>query len=82
MMIGMTPLAKIAVTIPSEAVEAARKAVASGKAASVSAYVAKALEEKVKLDDLDMLLEELLAESGGPITDSEREAIDREAGWA
>ena len=81
MIVGMTPKAKIAVSLPSPLVDAARAAVAGGRAPNVSAYVAHALEEQLKLDDLDALLEALLAESGGPLTDSERDRIDREAGW-
>jgi len=42
----------------------------------VSAYVARALEEQAKLDDLALLLEEMLAESGGPLTAAERKAAD------
>lgn len=81
-MIGsMTAKAKIAVTLPSDLVEAARAAVQAGRAPSVSAYVAGALEQRTKLDDLDALLTELLAETGGPLTDRERAEIDREAGW-
>jgi Arc/MetJ-type ribon-helix-helix transcriptional regulator len=81
MMVGMTSKAKIAVSLPPPLVDAARAAVAEGRAPNVSAYVAHALEEQIKLDDLDALLKELLEESGGPLTDSERERIDREAGW-
>jgi Arc/MetJ-type ribon-helix-helix transcriptional regulator len=81
MMVGMTAKAKIAVSLPPPLVAAARAAVAGGRAPNVSAYVARALEEQIKLDDLDALLEELLEESGGPLTDSERDRIDREAGW-
>lgn len=81
MMVGMTSKAKIAVSLPPSLVDAARAAVAGGRAPNVSAYVAHALEEQIKLDDLDELLEELLEESGGPLTDSERDRIDREAGW-
>jgi hypothetical protein len=81
MMVGMTPKAKIAVTLPSDLVEAARTAVRSGRAPSISAYVAGALEERAKLDDLDALLAKMLAETGGPLTDAERAAIDRQAGW-
>jgi len=44
----------------------AQRAVAEGRANSVSAYVADALEEKAKLDDLASLLDEMLAETGGP----------------
>lgn len=81
-MIGsMTAKAKIAVTLPGDLVEAARAAVQAGRAPSVSAYVAGALEQRTKLDDLDALLTELLTETGGPLTDRERAEIDREAGW-
>jgi hypothetical protein len=77
----MTPKAKIAVTLPANLVESARSAVQAGRAASVSAYVAGALEQRVKLDELDVLLSEMLAETGGPLTEVERAEIDREAGW-
>jgi hypothetical protein len=43
--------------------------------------VAGALEQRVKLDELDALLAEMLAETGGPLTEAERAEIDREAGW-
>ncbi len=81
MMVGMTARAKIAVTVPEELVAAARAAVAAGRAGSVSGYVADAMREKAKLDDLDELLTEMLAESGGPLSDAERRKIDRAAGW-
>lgn len=81
-MIGsMTPSEKIAVSLPSELVQAARSAVRAGRAPSVSAYVAGALREKTELEDLDALLDEMLAETGGPVTDAERADIDRAAGW-
>ena len=81
MIVGMTAKAKIAVTLPGELVEAARAAVQAGRAPSVSAYVAGALEQRVKLEDLDALLVEMLVETGGPLTDLERAEIDREVGW-
>ncbi len=79
MISGMTS-AKIAVSLPTEIVEQARRAVADGRAASVSAYVARALEEQAKLDDLASLLEEMLAETGGPLTAAERRTADRALG--
>ena len=79
MIVGMTT-SKIAVSLPSELVEQAQRAVAEGRAGSVSAYVARALEEKAKLDDLASLLDEMLAESGGPLTAKERKAADRALG--
>lgn len=72
---GMT-MAKIAVSLPSELVTAARRAVDEGRAASVSAYVAEALEEKAKLDDPASLLDEMLTATGGPLTEAERAAAD------
>lgn len=81
MMVGMTDKTKIAVSLPNDLVIAAKEAVADGKAESVSAYVADALAERVLHDDLDALLRDLLAESGGPLTDAERAEIDAVAGW-
>jgi hypothetical protein len=68
---------KIAVGLPRSVVERARLAVARGQADSVSGYVAAALEEKAKLDGLADLLDEMLAETGGPLTPAERRAADR-----
>ena len=77
---GMTTTQKIAVSLPKHIAEGARRAVRSGRAKSVSAYVTDALVEKVKLDDLSELLEEMLAESGGPLTAAERRRADRALG--
>ena len=71
---------KIAVSLPAELVEHAKRAVAEGRAPSVSAYVAAALEEQAKLEDLAALLDEMLAETGGPLTAAERRAADRALG--
>lgn len=73
---GMTHAEKIAISLPKSIAERARRAVRRGYAASVSAYVAVALEEKAKLDDLSTLLDEMLAESGGPLTKAEKRAAD------
>jgi Arc/MetJ-type ribon-helix-helix transcriptional regulator len=81
MMVGMTRKDKIAVTLPHELVVAARTAVRDGRAASVSAYVAAAMEQRAKEDDLDAILEEILAATGGPMTEAERDEIDRKLGW-
>jgi len=62
---GMTGSEKIAVSLPRGLAERARRAVRQGRAPNVSAYVASALEEKVKLEDLSALLDETLAESVG-----------------
>jgi Arc/MetJ-type ribon-helix-helix transcriptional regulator len=69
-------ISKIAVSLPEDVVARARRAVARGRAESMSAYVAAALAEKAKLDDLADLLQEMLAETGGPMTASERRDAD------
>ena len=56
MMAGMTT--KIAVSLPDEQVEAARAAVAEGRAPSVSAYVSEALSRRSAEDELLLLLEQ------------------------
>jgi len=69
--------AKIAITIPRPLLANARRAVREGTSESVSAYVAAAMEDKAKLDDLKAMLDEMLAETGGPPTVAEkREAED------
>jgi hypothetical protein len=75
MIAGMTT-EKIAISLPSELLRGARRAMRSSRSPSMSAYVASALEEKVKLDSLQVLLEEMLLESGGPLTPAERRAAD------
>jgi hypothetical protein len=74
MIAGMT---KIAVSLPDRLVVGAKRAVAQGRAESVSAYVALALEEREKADDLADLLREMLDETGGPLTHAERQTADR-----
>lgn len=82
MLDGMTTTrTKIAVSLPTHLVEHARRAVALGRAASVSAYLSRALEEKVQCDSLAAMLDQILDETGGPMTDEERAAVDAEMGW-
>lgn len=70
---GMT--VKIAVSLPDELVEQAKAAVAAGRAASVSAYVAEAMREKGRRRTLADWIAEQEAELG-PITDEERAWAD------
>lgn len=79
-MAGMTK-AKIAVSLPEELVEQARRAVADGRAESVSAYVAEALQEKASRDSLEVLLDQMLDETGGPATPEEIAWADRVLGY-
>lgn len=74
---GMTT--KIAVSLPDELVAAARQAVADGRAASVSAFVADAIEEHGRYEQLAALLSEMAAEAGPP-TDEDREWARRTLG--
>lgn len=76
----MTSYQKLAVSLPSRVAERARRAVRDGHAPSLSAYVAKALDEKADVDELATLLDRMLAESGGPLTAAETRAADRALG--
>lgn len=65
MIVGMTTR-KIAISLPAEQVAAARKAVAEGRAASVSAYISEALARRDGDDDLQEMLAEIYAQAGPP----------------
>jgi antitoxin ParD1/3/4 len=58
--------AKIAVSLPDRQVAAARRAVAEGRATSVSAYIAEALRRREHEDTLVALLDEMDAQHGAP----------------
>ena len=76
MLTGMT--VKIAVSLPDELVAHAKEVVRAGREASVSAYLAGALTERVRLERLESLLDEMLEETGGPLSDAERSDADRQ----
>ena len=71
---------KIAISVPRPTLARARHAVRKGRAASLSAYVTAAIEEKSKLEELEDLLAEMLQSSGGPLTARERDAADEALG--
>jgi Arc/MetJ-type ribon-helix-helix transcriptional regulator len=62
---------KIAGSLPDELVAAARQAVMDGRAASVSAFVAQAIDEHRRYADLSRLLSEMAAQAGAP-TEADR----------
>lgn len=68
---------KIAISLPDDLVDHARRAVEAGHATSMSAYIAGAIGDRVRNDELTTLLDEMLAETGGPMTDEERAEADR-----
>jgi metal-responsive CopG/Arc/MetJ family transcriptional regulator len=76
----MTATAKLAISLPAALAKRARKAARAEKAPSFSAYVADALEQKVRRYDLGNLIDEMLAETGGPMTAEERRRTERELG--
>lgn len=78
MIVSMTA-SKIAVILPGPLVARARRAVKRGRAQSMSAYVAQALEQKAKLDDLADLLHAMLAarRRGHGVVTSDPEDIAR-----
>jgi hypothetical protein len=58
--------AKVAITIPPDVLEAAKKEVQAGHAASLSALVSEAVDEKLRRNQLAALLDELDAAHGSP----------------
>lgn len=62
---------KIAVSLPSHLVEAARSAVRRGRAGSVSAYVADAMKLKAQGDSLAEALDDLDRDLGPPTAEEE-----------
>jgi Arc/MetJ-type ribon-helix-helix transcriptional regulator len=58
--------AKVALSIPSEFLEQARREVATGRAKSLSAFVSDALDEKLRRDELAAILDEMDAKLGAP----------------
>jgi antitoxin ParD1/3/4 len=68
---------KIAVTVPDEVLSRAREAVRRGRSASLSAYVSAALDQKLMQDELDDLLQEMLTETGGPLSPRELERAEK-----
>jgi Arc/MetJ-type ribon-helix-helix transcriptional regulator len=81
MVIGMAMTMKVTVTLPVESVEAIRRLVADGQADTVSGFVQHAVQ--VSLDDVagwGALLSQALAETGGAMTDPERQWADQVLG--
>jgi len=76
----MTRYEKIAISLPLRAAEHARRAVKQGRATSVSAYVADAIELKAKTESLGEFLQDMLALTGGPSTAAERREARRSLG--
>lgn len=72
---------KIAVSLPDHLVEAARRAVDEGRAASVSAYVAQAIEAFEAGPSFRDLADEVFASSGGPPSSDELRRVRRALGW-
>ena len=79
-MIGMATK-KVTVTLEEDQLSAIRALVSSGAASSVSGFVQHAV--RISLNDtveFDAMLDEMLAETGGPMTDEEREWADEVLG--
>ena len=66
-MIGSMTRQKIAITLPEEQVAAARRAVAEGRAASVSAYISQALARRTAEEEMAEIIAEIYAQAGEPI---------------
>lgn len=63
--LGMTA-AKIAITLTPEQLALARDAVREGRAASVSSYIARAIDRQGREESLDTLIRDLISQHGAP----------------
>jgi len=66
---------KLAVTLPEQLAQAAREEAEAVGSPSLSAFIARAVEEKLERDRLQEALDEIFREQ--PMTDEEREWADR-----
>lgn len=66
--------AKIAITLPPEQLARVQKAVRSGRAESVSAYITRALAQQDREEGLQSLVDDLIAQHGEP--------TDEDKAWA
>lgn len=57
---------KVALSMPTEVLRLAKKEVAAGRAKSLSSFVAEAVDEKLRRDELSEILDEMDAEYGRP----------------
>ena len=58
--------AKVALSMPAEVLRQAKKEVAAGRAKSLSAFVAEAVDEKLQRSELAAILDAMDAEHGRP----------------
>jgi hypothetical protein len=58
--------AKVAVSIPKDVLAQAKAEVASGRAKNLSVLVSEALDERLRRDELDAILDAMDAEHGPP----------------
>jgi len=62
---------RVTVTVPAEALALAEADVAAGRATSLSAWVADAMEAKAKAESLGDVVRSIAAEAGSPLTETE-----------
>jgi hypothetical protein len=58
--------AKVALSMPAEIIRLAKKEVAAGRAKSLSSFVAEAVDEKLRRDELTAILDSMDIEHGKP----------------
>jgi hypothetical protein len=78
--IGMSTR-KLAISIPAQTLKRAQERAKVLGARSLSAYISEAIDQRLVTDDLDALLAEMLAESGGPLSKKEQEAAAKALGF-
>jgi hypothetical protein len=81
MITGMTPKAKIAISIRQDLLDEIQGSVERGTSPSVSAYIEKAIESRLRYKaEFLQMMDDALEETGGPATAEERAWAERALG--
>ncbi len=64
--------AKVAMTLPTEVLKSAKEQVSRGRAKSLSAFISEAVDEKLRRDELEKLLDALDTQHGAPKKGAQR----------
>ena len=64
--------AKVALSIRSDVLKEAKKQVAKGRAKSLSSFVSEALDDKLRRDELEAILDAMDLEHGEPSSEAKR----------
>jgi hypothetical protein len=72
---------KLAISIPAQTLKRAQERAKQVGARSLSAYISEAIDQRLVSDNLEALLDEMLEESGGPLSKKEQDLAAKALGF-